>query len=305
MNRSITIAALAVVAVVALAGCNSGSVSQSSLDQSGSGSASSLTAALEKATAELQFYRLYRTHNTILSSRVHHDYDPDGVSALCDSRDCISASSKLPRLAMGVNAGDLAGDMTENGLERATEAGELQVFKWSVDKTYGRRPTHVSATHYGAWLEHSAFVVSALRFTWPDNSRQGSYGGAWGSQSEIQPFPLQGEAHWNGAMLAIDPTTEEVFAGKAGASVSFFPAGPTMHIGFTEIAGIESGARRGDIEFPAVNVTTERFFHWEGDDFHTSRHYVDGKFFGPDRAEIAGVFGSDGLTGSFGARKAK
>ena len=294
MNRSITIAALAVVAVVALAGCNSGS-----------GSASSPTTALEKATAELQFYRLDQTHDTILSSRVHHDNDPDGISAICSSSDCKSASNRLPRLTLGVNSGDLANDMAENGLEQATRAGELQVFKWSVDKTFGSAPTHVVATHYGAWLEHSAFIVSALRFTRPDSSRQATYGGAWGNQSEIQPFPLEGEAHWDGAMLAIDPVTEEVFAGKAGVAVSFFPAGPTMHIGFTEIAGIESEARRGDIEFPAVNVTTERFIHWEGDEFHTSRHYVDGKFFGPDRAEIAGVFGSDGLTGSFGARKAK
>ena len=283
MSRIMSIAAA--LAVVALAGCNSVSESPSSL------------------TPENQFYRVAATYSTILSSRVYHDNDPEGVTPRCSNPGCTSGNSRLDT-TIAIRPLYFAGDMLDSGLGRASEVGDLPIFKWSVDKNFGSN-SHVSITNYGAWLDHSAFVVSTQRFDVSPGSHQAAFGASWGRRSQDQSFPLEGKAQWNGAMLAIDPTSEEVFAGEAGASISFSSAGPTMRIGFTEIAGIESGARRDDIEFPTVDVTKERFVSWEGDDFFASKHRVNGRFFGPNFAEIGGVFDSDGLAGSFGGRKAK
>ena len=104
-------------------------------------------------------------------------------------------------------------------------------------------------------------------------------------------------------MLAIDPVTEEVFAGNADATVSFSPERKDMTMSFTGIASIDTGLSRPDILYPSVSVVGNRFASWTGEDFTTSDHCITGRFFGPDRAEIGGGFGSDGLAGSFGGSR--
>ena len=161
----------------------------------------------------------------------------------------------------------------------------------------------MEVTHYGAWMEYGAFVVSAQRFSTDDESHQGTFGVAWGVASPDTPYPVDGEARWSGGMLAIDPVTEEVFAGNADATVSFSPERKDMTMSFTGIASIDTGLSRPDILYPSVSVNKKGFSSYTGEDRATSDHYITGRFFGPDRAEIGGGFGSDGLAGSFGGSR--
>ena len=76
MIRTLTIAALAVVTLV---GCgSSGDITQEAHNT-----------ALEKAKG-LRFHELAWTQGDIAISRIHHDNDPDGSNAACNSRACRS-----------------------------------------------------------------------------------------------------------------------------------------------------------------------------------------------------------------------
>lgn len=61
-----------------------------------------------------------------------------------------------------------------------------------------------------------------------------------------------------------------------------------MDVSFTDIANVETGASREDIAFS---------------DLEAVGLYDGGRFFGPNHAEAAGVFGYNELIGAFGARK--
>ena len=81
-----------------------------------------------------------------------------------------------------------------------------------------------------------------------------------------------------------------------------------MDVSFTDIVNVETGASREDISFrDLVEVGLfgpGEFYAWSGhDDFNQAPIYINGRLFGQNHAETAGVFGYNRLVEAFGARR--
>ncbi len=180
----------------------------------------------------------------------------------------------------------------EDGVTQVREIEGLEVVE-SVPDDGGWRA-------YGAWMDHSAAFLS--RYGNDGFFIASSFGSGYGV-----PYPAEGSATWRGAMVGVDVVTADRYAGSASLEATF-GEGQGMEVAFTGIANVETGASREDIVFSDLAdvgiYDGGRFFGHSGhDDFDQAPVYIDGRFFGPDRAEAAGVFGYNELVGAFGARK--
>lgn len=157
---------------------------------------------------------------------------------------------------------------------------------------------------YGAWMDHSAAFLS--RYGGGGANTGFLIASSFGSRTE-EPLPVEGTATWTGAMVGVDVVTADRYAGSANLTATF-GEGQRMEVSFTGISNVETGAAREDIlfsELAAVGLYEGgRFFSHSGhDDFDRAPIYLDGRFFGPDHAEAAGVFGYNELIGAFGAKR--
>ena len=157
---------------------------------------------------------------------------------------------------------------------------------------------------YGAWMDHSAAFLS--RYGGVGGSAGSFIASSFGSRAQ-EPLPVEGTATWRGAMVGVDVVTTDRYAGSANL-VAAFGADQRMEVSFIGIANVETGASREDILFsesaPVGLYEGGWFFGHSGhDDFNQAPIYLDGRLYGPDHAEAAGVFGYNELIGAFGARK--
>ena len=184
----------------------------------------------------------------------------------------------------------------EDGLAQVREIEGLEIVQGDPDDGDWRA--------YGAWMDHSAVFVSRYG---AGGANTGFFiASSFGSRSE-EPLPVEGSATWRGAMVGVDVVTTDRYAGSANLAATF-GEGQRMEVSFTDIANVETGASREDIVFSDLAdvglYDGGRFFGHSGhDDFNQAPIYLDGRFFGPDHAEAAGVFGYNELIGAFGARK--
>ena len=184
----------------------------------------------------------------------------------------------------------------EDGLAQEREIEDVEIVQGDLDDGDWRA--------YGAWMDHSAAFLS--RYGGAGAETAFFIASSFGSRSE-EPLPAEGSATWTGAMVGVDVVTTDRYAGSANL-VATFGEGQRMHVSFTEIANVETGASREDIVFSdtaAVGVYDGgRFFGHSGHvEFDRAPIYLDGQFYGPDHAEAGGVFGYNELIGAFGARK--
>ena len=117
----------------------------------------------------------------------------------------------------------------------------------------------------------------------------------------------RGDRHLDRRDGGVDVVTSDRYAGSANL-VATFGDGQRMDVSFTDIANVETGASREDIVFSDLAdvglYEGGRFFGHSGhDDFNQAPIYLDGRFYGPDLAEAAGVFGYNELVGAFGAKQ--
>ena len=191
---------------------------------------------------------------------------------------------------------EIARWLFEDGVAQEREIEGLEIVQGNVDDGDWRA--------YGAWMDHSAAFLS--RYGGGGESAGFFIASSFGSRTE-EPLPVEGTATWTGAMVGVDVVTTDRYAGSANL-VATFGEGQGMHVSFTEIANVDTGASREDILFSDLAdvglYDGGRFFGHSGhDDFDQAPIYLDGRFFGSDHAEAAGVFGYNELVGAFGAKR--
>ena len=187
------------------------------------------------------------------------------------------------------------------GCSRTASAQEREVEGLAVVES---NPDDGDWRAYGAWMDHAAAFVSRYGAAGADTVF--FIASSFGSRSE-EPLPVEGSATWTGAMVGVDVATTDRYAGSASL-VATFGEGQSMDVSFTDIANVETGAPREDIVFSDLASVGlydgGHFFGHSGhDDFNQAPVYLDGWFFGPGRAEAAGVFGYNELIGAFGAKR--
>lgn len=184
----------------------------------------------------------------------------------------------------------------EDGVAQEREIGSLEIFQGDFDDGSWRA--------YGAWMDHSAAFLS--RYAGSGEYADVFIASSFGARSG-EPLPVEGSATWRGAMVGVDVATTDRYAGSANL-VATFGENHKMDVSFTDIGNVETGASREDILFSdetSVGLYADgRFFGHSGhDDFNQAPIYLDGRLYGADHAEAAGVFGYNELIGAFGAKR--
>lgn len=149
-------------------------------------------------------------------------------------------------------------------------------------------------SHYGAWLDYSAFETSvASGVTGDDVKLATAYSLSFGKRSGTDPA---GAATWGGVMLghtrhgAVHPL-------QGDAVVNFQLDAMTMDVTFVNIQNLETGNEAPDIQFSDIPVSNGGFAT------RTDTTHIAGGFYGPNHEEVGGVFTYPTALGAFGGRK--
>ncbi len=192
----------------------------------------------------------------------------------------------------------------------------------------------LDAESWGGWMRHAGFGVLLERDGLGADLREFRYGLAVGDLTEVAEG-RDTSATWRGRMVGVTDTggfSEGRLHGDAALTYrSVEPLGDDAEDGdivgrvdaaFTGIVSVSTGASFADASFvdvpvslhdvtettveeagemqpgeePEVDVTARMTF-----DAGTAGNRIRGGFFGPDRAEVAGVFEQNGILGAFGA----
>ena len=242
-------------------------------------------------------YKVVGEANAIFISRFHLRGDSAGRAFVCSGFACTSGAITVAPAWSSVR-------LFSDGFEQEREIGGTKIVESNLDDG--------DWSSYGAWMDHAATFLMRFRY---GNASGGStdyfLAYSFGSSSEA-PLPVEGTATWRGAMVGVDVLAGDRYAGDANLVASFADdsAGefPTMDVSFTGIANVETGTAREDILFrDIVDVGIYeggRFTAWSGhENLAEAPIYIDGRLFGPNHKEAAGIFGYNELIGAFGARK--
>lgn len=239
-------------------------------------------------------YRVAATADTYLQSRIHFDGDTVGGPRVCRFALCQYLDGSSPYTSIGTIP-----TIAFQGIEPDRIVQDLRIVVTRNDAG--------EWISYGAWMDHAGFLVNRD----PQENADGgtdifAFAETFGQVSR-EPLPLDGTATWRGAMVAVDVTTYDRYAGDADLAATF-GEGQSMDVRFTGIANVETGAAREDISFENLSLglnTGTDFIGWSPADtaYGEAPVYINGHLLGPDHAEAAGVFGYHELVGAFGARK--
>jgi len=209
----------------------------------------------------------------------------------CSAEACVTTGGFI------VTPTGVSRQLFQDGFEQEREIGGVQLVE-SIHEDGDWRL-------YGGWLDNAAAFVQRLRPLGATGGSDWFVGLAFGALSE-DPLPVEGTASWRGAMVGVHTNSQDRYAGDANL-VATFGALPSMGVSFTRIANVETGAAREDISFDQVTLfpETSKFVELQPGDgpFQEAPIYINGRFYGPNHQEAAGVFGYNELIGAFGARK--
>lgn len=174
----------------------------------------------------------------------------------------------------------------------------IDLAEYSVTET---RPGAIWTTsHYGAWLDYSAFETSIARGLKTDNVNVlAAYSISFGQRTPDDAPPLQDGATWEGMMLGHTRGPNAVDALQGDATIAFEFDAMTVDVLFSNITYVTTGAdfRGGDIPFNGIQVGNGAFTD------RTATAHIAGRFYGPAHEEVGGVFTWPTALGAFGARK--
>ncbi len=127
-----------------------------------------------------------------------------------------------------------------------------------------------------------------------DDSAVGSIAG-----NDTGSRPVGGSATWRGVMVGADYARNEGFQGDATLTADF--AASNVDVAFTNIHEAMTGSPRNSIRFNDVPFTADGFSSGS----RTGSRFIDGTFYGPNHAEVGGVFETDNGNkfGFFGAKR--
>lgn len=240
----------------------------------------------------------------------------------CSGTSCSGSGSE--RGGIGV---DDAGWLARAGVLEASPEFDLV---WGSD---------ADAESWGGWMRHSGFGVLLEREGSGEDLAEFRYGLAAGAMSDVGPGQNV-RAAWRGRMVGITQTGGFAAGRLTGvATLSYRSAealGDDTEAGdvvgridaaFTDIVSVSTGAAFADANFENVPVslldvktrevevpdpegpegatTVEIVFESANMAFGAgvAGNRIRGGFFGPARAEVAGVFEQNGILGAFGAER--
>ena len=154
---------------------------------------------------------------------------------------------------------------------------------------------------YGAWMNHAAFAVEALRQRLEVEGRPYVTMVTAGTAGDLTRSRPTGSATWRGLMVgspSSGPTIGNPLQGDA--LLTYRLATASLDADFTNIVDLSRGRAHTvqNIRFANVSVTAQGTFL----DGHVG-NYIWGGFYGPGHAEVAGTFEKSGIVGAFGARR--
>lgn len=168
----------------------------------------------------------------------------------------------------------------------------IDLAEYSVTRT--RQGTEWTTSHYGAWLDYSAFETTIARGIKPDNVNVlAAYNLSFGQRTGTAP---QGNATWEGIMLG-HTRGQDVDALQGDATIDFELNAMTVDVSFSNITNQETGADQPGVEFSDIPVSNGAFTN------RTATAHIAGRFYGPAHEEVGGVFTYPTALGAFGARQ--
>ena len=149
-------------------------------------------------------------------------------------------------------------------------------------------------SHYGAWLDYSAFETSIASGVRDGNLELATaYSLSFGKRTGTDPA---GDATWEGVMLghtrhgAVHPL-------QGDATLDFELETMTIDVYFSNIENVETGNEAPNMQFSDIPVSNGGFTT------RTETAHIAGRFFGPEHQEVGGVFTYPTALGAFGGRK--
>lgn len=157
----------------------------------------------------------------------------------------------------------------------------------------------VTASGYSGWMVHSYFDIghAAIDGGAYDGllySAASSLGNATGSQPA-------GNATWRGLMIGATDINGPTETLQGDATVAYDLSSNELDVGFAGIYNLDTGMKHAvpAMQWNDVPVASDGSFRRAV----SSTSDVRGRFYGPDHAEVGGVFHHSTAIGSFGAKK--
>ena len=171
----------------------------------------------------------------------------------------------------------------------------IDLAEYSVTAT--RQGINWTTSHYGAWLDHSAFETTIAAGTKSDSTKVlAAYNLSFGDRAGTSP---EGNARWEGMMLGHTRGQAAVHPLQGDAIIDFDLTTVTVDVSFSNIKNLTTDADFPAATFSDVAVTNGAFTS------RTATAQVAGHFYGPAHEEVGGVFTYPTALGAFGARKTK
>ena len=159
----------------------------------------------------------------------------------------------------------------------------------------------VNATSFGAWLDHSAFTfaletvksgsIGNINFS----GLQTGYGASVGNDAGSRPA---GSATWTGVMVGGTDINGPPQSLRGDATITYDSSRNDLDILFHDIYNIDTNQKFQNLQWSTVFADSTGLFY-QG----TVDHKIQGRFYGPNHAEIGGVFTHPVAIGAFGAKR--
>ena len=150
---------------------------------------------------------------------------------------------------------------------------------------------------YGGWLEHSVFIVQHQNTMFMGAPASSIAAYSFGDTTGTNPT---GDLRWNGVMIG--RTTDSIIQGDATIQVE--PNSPNRVSGFFN--NIKNLSNESDYTQTLItwnNISLANGAFTSEDAFRAGTGSISGYFYGPDHAEVGGIFNVGDLFGAFGAKK--
>ncbi len=278
---------IALALVVLLAACSKDTVGEGT---------PTIGEILEDITVVSQVSNVILQADTLLLSdsiSVQGENPPSLTQYTCDGDGCMKTNQADDPVTepLVTTLSDLSADprTTFSGRERRRGVGLAQHTITVTDDS----GVEWSFANYGAWLSHSAFDAVIATATVNGITWQAAYNVSFGAATGTNP---KGNARWIGVMLG-NTRHGDVQALRGDATIDFDFATDELDIAFTNIVNLDTDDSQPDIVWPTVTNVVNGAFEFQGNG------HIVGRFYGPDHAEVGGVFTYPTAVGAFGAGK--
>ena len=145
---------------------------------------------------------------------------------------------------------------------------------------------------YGAWLDYSAFLTFVDYFEYFEDGSFEEFVAGYSFGDDSGSRPVGGSATWTGAMTGVDLGFNNVVQGDAAITVDF--ARNNAGVAFTNINDLDTLSGLPSMEWSGLAI---------GADGRFGASDIKATFYGPNHAEVGGIFERNEIVGAFGAKR--